>query len=63
MLEGRPVIKLPSAPLLLLLVSPLSLAEPSPLESDSEPEILDTSPIKSITENHTFEAIQFSLAM
>lgn len=44
LLEGRPVIKLLSVSLLLLPASLLSLAESSRLASDSEPEILDTSP-------------------
>ena len=50
LLEGRPVIKLVSTglslsvPVMLLLVPPSSLSDFS--ESDSEPEILDMSPVK-----------------
>lgn len=48
---SRPVTKLVSVelslsvPVILLLVPPLSLSELSSSESDSEPEILDISPV------------------
>lgn len=58
LLDGRPVIKLLSVSLLLLPASPLSLAESSRLESDSEPEILDTSPTNNQHEKMYMESVQ-----